>query len=130
MIARMKIFVALSMFLCTLAAAEDLTGRWVATETTPNGQKRETTVALIAEGNSLKGFIANPRSTMLIVEGRVDGNKVSFTVLRESNGVDKRADCTAELSGDGLKVTIPSDGTRPATVLAAKRVSTDRPTMP
>jgi alpha-galactosidase len=130
MIARMKIFVALSMFLCTLAAAEDLTGRWVATETTPNGQKRETTVALIAEGNSLKGFIANPRSTMLIVEGRVDGNNVSFTVLRESNGVDKRADCTAELSGDGLKVTIPSDGTRPATVLAAKRLSTDRPTMP
>ncbi len=47
MIAGMKIFVALFMFLGTLASAEDLTGRWVATETTPNGQKRETTVALI-----------------------------------------------------------------------------------
>ncbi len=118
------------MLLCTLAAAEDLTGRWVATETTANGQKRETTVALIIEGASLKGYVANPRSTMLIVEGRVDGDNVSFTILREASGVDKRVDCTAQLTSDGLKVTIPNDKNRPATVLTAKRVSTDRPTMP
>jgi hypothetical protein len=48
-IAPMKIFVALAMFLGTLAAAEDLTGRWTADETLANGQKREWTVALIAD---------------------------------------------------------------------------------
>src|ERR1700722_168055 len=112
----MKIFVALSMFLCVLGAAEDVTGRWVATDTMPNGQKRETIVALIADGSSLKGFIANPRSTMLIVEGHVDGNNVSLSALRESNGVDKRVESPVVLSSDELKVTIPSDGTRPATV--------------
>jgi hypothetical protein len=82
MIAPMKTFVALFLFVGALSAA-DLTGRWVATETMQNGQKRETTVGLIADGGSLKGFIANPRSTMLIVDGRVDGSNVSITILRE-----------------------------------------------
>jgi alpha-galactosidase len=126
----MKIFVALSMSLCAFAAAEDLTGRWVATETTANGQKRETTVALIAEGGSLKGFVATTRATMPIVEGRVAGDNASFTILREASGVDKRVDCAALLTSDGLKITIPNDNNRPATVLIAKRVSSERPTMP
>jgi alpha-galactosidase len=129
MIAPMKIFAALSMFACMLAA-EDLTGRWVATETTANGQKRETTIGLIVDGTSLKGFIANARSTMLIVDGRIDGSNVALTILRESSGVEKRVDCTAVLSGDGLKVTIPNDGNRPPTVLTATHTSTERPTMP
>jgi alpha-galactosidase len=129
MISAMKTFVALSLFLCALGAAEDLTGKWVATETTGNGQKRETTVALIAEGGSLKGFIANARSTMLIVDGRTDGNNISLTILRETSGVEKRVDCTAERAGEELKVTIPNEG-RPPTVLAAKRVSSEKPAMP
>jgi len=130
MIAPMKIFVALSILVATLAAGENLTGRWVATETAANGQKRETTVALIADGSTVKGFVANARSTMPIVEGRVEGDNISFTILREALGVEKRVDCTAVLTSDGLKVTIPGDGTRPPTVLTAARVSTERPTMP
>src|SRR5579863_1254779 len=110
MITPMKIFVALFTLVGALSAA-DWTGRWVATETMQNGQKRETTVALIAEGGSLKGFIANPRSTMLIVDGHAEGSNVSFTILREASGVEKRVDCNAVVTGDELKVTIPSDGT-------------------
>jgi alpha-galactosidase len=126
----MKILVALYIAVSALGAAEDLTGRWVATETTQNGQKRETTVALIAEGGSLKGFVANARSTMLIVDGRADGEHIAFTILRESSGVENRVHCTGDLSGDEMKVTIPNDGNRPPTVLTAKRTSTERPTMP
>jgi alpha-galactosidase len=130
MIAPMKTYAALSVFFCTFAAADGLTGRWVASETTPNGQKRETTVALIADGGSIKGFVATPRATMPIVEGKASGDNISFTILREASGVDKRVDCTAVVSGDELKVTIPNDNNRPPTVLAAKRVSSERPTMP
>jgi alpha-galactosidase len=130
MMTGMKTFVALSICLCTLAAAEDLTGRWSATETLANGQKREWSVALIADGGSLRGFVTNTRATMLIVDGRVDGDNVSFTMLREANGADKRVDCTGVVTGDGLTVTIPNDNNRPSTVLAAKHVSTERPTLP
>ncbi len=126
----MKIFVALSTLLCTFALGADLTGRWVATETTPSGQKRETTVGLIADGGSLKGFIANARSTMLIVDGRINGNNASLTIVREASGVEKRVDCTAVVSGNELKVTIPNDGDRPATVLTAIRASSEKPAMP
>jgi alpha-galactosidase len=124
----MKMLAALSVFLCTFAAAESVTGRWVATETTANGQKRESTVALIAHGGSLKGFIT-ARSTMLIVDGRVDGDNLSFTILREASGVEKRVECIAVITSDGLKVTIPNDN-RPPTVFTAKRVSTEEPAMP
>jgi alpha-galactosidase len=125
----MKIFVALFMLVCSATAA-DLTGRWTATENLPNDRKREWTVALIADGGSLKGFVTSGRAIMLIIEGRVDSDKVSFAMIRESSGVDKRVDCTAIVSGDELKLTIPNDGNRPATVLTAKRVSSERPTMP
>ncbi len=130
MITAMKIFVALFTLLCGFALADDLTGRWVAEQTAPNGQKRETTVALIAEGGSLKGFIATARATMPIVEGRVDGDTATFTILREASGVDQRVDCAAARTGDELKVTMPNDNNRPPTVLTAKRISTERPSMP
>ncbi|HEV1284520.1 MAG TPA: glycoside hydrolase family 27 protein, partial [Bryobacteraceae bacterium] len=125
----MKIFVALFMLVCSAAAA-DVTGRWTATENLSGDRKREWTVALIADGGSLNGFVNVGRAIMLIVEGRVNGDNVSFSMMRESSGVDKRVDCTAVVSGDELKLTVPNDGDRPATVITAKRVSSEKPTMP
>ena len=125
----MKTFVALLAFICCAEAA-DLTGRWVATENLSGGRKREWTVNLIADGGSVKGFLTVGRAIMVIVEGRADGPSVSFAMMRESSGVDSRVDCTAVVTGDELKVTIPNDNNRPPTVLAAKLVSTEKPTMP
>src|SRR5487761_2329057 len=124
----MKICVALFSLACACGAA-NLTGRWVASETLSNGQKRETTVALIDEGGSLKGFVA-VRNPMLIVEGHVNGENLSFTILRESSGVETRVDCTATVNGNELKVTMPNDNNRPPTVLTVTRVSTEKPAMP
>jgi alpha-galactosidase len=125
----MKIFVALCISVWTLAAA-DLTGSWTAIETQANGTKREWTVALIADGNSLKGFLSNGRAPMLITEGRVDGSNVSLAIIRESSGVEKRVDCKAVLTGNEMRLSIPNDGDRPPTMLTATRTSTARPTMP
>jgi alpha-galactosidase len=129
MMTGMKIFVALCLLLGTLVA-DDLTGRWVAKETLANGQKREWTVALIADGASLKGFVSNGRAPMLIVNGRADGSNLSFTIMREASGVEGPVNCTAALSGNELKVTILNDNNRPPTVLTATRVSSEKPSMP
>ncbi len=125
----MKIFVALLTLACSVVA-EDFTGRWVGIEHLPGGksQTREWTVALIADGGAVKGFVANPRATMLIVDGRADGKNISFTMLREASGVDQRVECTGELTTDGLKVTIPNG--RAPLVFFAEHVSKERPTMP
>ena len=125
----MKIFVALLALIGCVAAA-DLTGRWVATENLSGDRKREWTVNLIADGGSLKGFVSTGRAPMLIVEGHADGSNISFAMMREASGVDVRVDCTAVVSGDELKVTIPNDNNRPPTVLAARLVSHEKPTMP
>ncbi len=125
----MKTFVALLTFI-GYAAAADVTGRWVATENLSGTRTREWTVALIDDGGSLKGFVSAGRAPMVIVQGRADGQNVSFAMMRESSGVDKSVDCTAVVSGDELKLTVPNDNNRPPTVLTAKRVSTEKPTMP
>jgi alpha-galactosidase len=130
MIAAMKIFVALFMLVCS-ASAEDFTGRWVGIEHLTGGpdfRTREWTVALIAEGGPVKGFVANPRATMLIVDGRVDGKNISFTMMREASGVDQPVECSGELTTDGLKVTIPNG--RAPLVFFAEHVSKERPMMP
>jgi len=129
MIAAMKIFVALFMLVCSATAAE-VTGRWTATENLQGDRKREWTVALISDGGSLQGFLTVGRAIMLIVEGHVSGESVSFTMMRESSGVDKRVDCTAVVTGNEMKLTIPNDNNRPPTVLTAKLVSSERPAMP
>jgi len=123
----MKIYVALLSLACACGAA-DLTGKWVATETI-NGRQRETVVALIEENGSIKGYVATGNNRPL-VEGRVNGVTIAFTMMRETNGVVTPVQCTGELKGDILTVTFPGTNNRPPTTVSAHRVSTERPTMP
>jgi alpha-galactosidase len=130
MIAAMKIFVALLTLAWSLVG-QDFTGRWVGIEHLTGGpdfRTREWTVALSADGGAVKGFVANPRATMLIVDGRVDGKNILFTIMREASGVDQPVECSGELTTDGLKVTIPNG--RAPLVFFAEHVSKERPTMP
>jgi len=121
----MKIFVALIM-LCCSAAAADLTGTWGTPEIYENGRVISATLALIDDGNSLKGFL-KARSTMLIIDGHVDGNSISLTVLRESNGVEHQMKCTGVIDGEHIKLTIPEGNLTSATLT---RFSSEKPTMP
>lgn len=127
--ATLRRFVAFALLTCGMAIGEDLTGRWVATTTDNNGRKRETTLALIAEGAKLTGYISTQSADMFILEGRMDGDQISFAILREASGEETKVNCTGRVTPQGLQVTLGNIGNRPADQLLAKRVSNDPPKM-
>lgn len=68
------------------AMAADINGKWTAEVEGRNGTVTQTLV-LNASGNNLTGSLEGPRGGAVdISDGTIDGNKVSFKVVREFNG--------------------------------------------
>jgi len=69
-----------------VALAADINGKWTAEVEGRNGTVTQTLV-LNASGNSLTGSLEGARGGVVdISDGTIDGNKVSFKVVREFNG--------------------------------------------
>ncbi len=68
------------------ALAADINGKWTAEVQGRNGTVTQTLV-LNASGNNLTGSLEGARGGAVdISDGTIDGNKVSFKVVREFNG--------------------------------------------
>ena len=116
--------------------AADLTGHWVAEQRLPNGPVRETSVWIKATGNAFTGYLWNERQgNQPIVDGKLDGNQLSFVVVTDNFGEERRQQYTATLTADGLVLHLPAFGGRGAgrggrgiqPDLIAKRVSSEDP---
>jgi len=66
----------------SLSAATDLTGTWTTQVRTPEGLTIPVTVSLRQSGEVLTGSVAAPMAAPVSIDnGRVVGNKLSFTLL-------------------------------------------------
>lgn len=83
------------------ASAADATGKWVADVQGPNGNTMHQTFDLKADGSTLTGSVSSPRGDAPITDGKVDGNNISFTVVRNYNGNEFKIMHTGVVS-DGL----------------------------
>jgi hypothetical protein len=94
------------MAVCSLAAlAADASGTWKATVETPNGAM-ENTFTLKVDGDKLTGTITMGQfGEAPISEGKVDGDNVSFLVVREFNGNQFRINYKGKVSGDEMKLS-------------------------
>ena len=106
---------ALLLLTALLAFGADVTGKWKATYDTQNGP-REVTFAFQVSDGKLTGTAGGPQGQTPISDGKVDGDKVSFTVVTDQ----WTAVITGTVSGDDLKLTAQV-GER-TVALAAKRV--------
>lgn len=119
----------LALLLCALAAmvfAADVTGKWTYEQQGRNGSQT-VTINLKADGSNLTGTVSGRGGDTEISDGKVDGNNVSFTVVREFNGNKFTSKYSGTLSGDELKLKIESEGggrSMPAREVTAKKVST------
>jgi len=78
--------VLLLLGISSAALAADINGKWTAEVEGRNGTVTQTLV-LNASGNSLAGSFEGARGGAVdISDGTIDGNKVSFKVVREFNG--------------------------------------------
>jgi hypothetical protein len=103
-IARSLIVIALST-LAALPAFADATGKWTWTVTV-NGQERKQTLELKQDGTNLTGNMLgrNDQKTP-ITDGKVDGNNISFAVVRSRNGQEVKVLYKATIDGDTMKGT-------------------------
>ena len=106
---------ALSLLTVLLAFGADVTGKWKASIQGQNGPREVTFTFQITDGK-LTGSATGPQGEAPFTEGKVDGDKINFTV--ESGQF--KAVLTGTVSGDDLKLT-GQTGER-SFELAAKRV--------
>jgi hypothetical protein len=90
--------------------ASEVTGKWKASFTTPNGETRESTFDLKADGDKLTGTVSSTRGETAISDGKVDGNKVSFAVVRNFQGNEFKMLYKGTVSGDEMSLTVDFNG--------------------
>jgi hypothetical protein len=90
--------------------ASEVTGKWKASFTTPNGETRESTFDLKADGDNLTGTVSSIRGETAISDGKVDGNKVSFAVVRNFQGNEFKMLYKGTVSGDEMSLTVDFNG--------------------
>lgn len=119
----MKLRLALlSSALAVMVYAADVTGKWSFETQGRNGPTTQT-LNLKQSGSDLTGTLAGGRGgEVQISDGKVDGNNVSFNVVREFQGNKVTIKYSGVMSGDEMKLTIET-GRGPQEV-TAKRSST------
>jgi hypothetical protein len=81
----------------------DVTGTWKSSNTNQNGQVRETTFKLKAEGEKLTGTISGRQNDTAIEEGKIKGDEISFKVTREFNNNKVVIKYNGKVAGDTIK---------------------------
>src|SRR5437764_7133259 len=101
-----SLWIAALMAVFALAVmAADASGTWKASVETPNGAM-ENTFTLKVEANKLTGTVTmGQMGEAAISEGKVDGDKVSFAVVRDFNGNQFRIDYKGTVAGDEMKLS-------------------------
>lgn len=109
--------------LAGVAFAADATGKWSATVPGRDGQTREIVYNLKAEGDKLTGTTTGFRGQELpIVDGKIDGDNISFATKVEFNGNSMTMLYTGKVSGDEIKMTMKREGgDQPPREFTAKR---------
>jgi opacity protein-like surface antigen len=79
---RILFCLALAAILLPAAHAADVTGKWKAEFTTPDGTQRTNTFTLKANGSALTGTVAGTQDETPIQNGKVDGDAISFSAER------------------------------------------------
>lgn len=130
----MKIHVAflVILFFAVTSSAADISGKWIAQVTNPQGAKSERIFTFQVSGDKLTGAIANqqvylatfeekgkPAMTgtlktlsgdpQAFSEGKVSANDISFVVVSQMFGNEMKTTYKGKVSGDEIKFTIESD---------------------
>jgi len=131
----MKKLIAATLFfaLSTAAAlAADFNGKWTAEVPSRQGGTTTTTLTFKVESGKLTGTMSNQMGDMEITNGKVDGDNISFDVVRTFNDNKITLTYTGKADGsDSIKFTrtmsgMPAGGdgqARPPQEFTAKRAA-------
>lgn len=117
--------ILLSCVVALAAYAADVTGKWTYEMQGRNGNSMTQTLNLKADGDKLTGTVSGRRGETEISDGKIDGDTITFNVVREFNGNSMTMKYTGTVSGDTIKFKVEREGSdRPPVEFTAKKAST------
>ena len=122
-----RLLLLIPFLLAQLRSAADLTGHWLYTLQTPDGQTRETSLWLTTKGSTFAGYMSQSGNDEPITDGQIAADKISFAITRDNFGEIRRIEYTGTLTGDILTLHAPGPPGMPTRELAMKHVSTEAP---
>ncbi len=105
------------------AMASDITGNWSGTMSMGDNQFT-LTYTFKQEGANLSGSVITPSGDAIpLVEGKVDGDKVSFAVKVDMNGSPAKFVSSGTIKGEEIALTTKGDASHdfPETAMTLKR---------
>ena len=110
------LFVTAMLLVVAIGAfAADVSGKWTYSMQGRDGTPREVSITLKQEGNTLTGSVpgmgrgGQGGEPTQITNGKVDGDKVTFDVVREFNGNKMTTKYEGTVSGSDMKLKITRD---------------------
>lgn len=103
-------FILTALIATVLVWAADVTGKWTAEVQGRGGNTMTVTMNLKADGNTLTGTVSGRNGETDISDGKIDGNNLSFTVVREFNGNQFKQNYKGTLNGDTIHFTVTMEG--------------------
>ena len=103
------------------AWAADVAGKWVAQIPGRQGTPTETTFNFKVDGDKLTGTMSNPQGETAISEGKINGNEISFVVIRNIGGNEMKLAYKGKVAGDEIKFTCELQGGGQPQEFIAKR---------
>jgi hypothetical protein len=113
---------AVAGLLAAVASAADIDGKWKSEFTAPDGQTRTTSYAFKADGDKLTGTVSGRQGDAAITEGKISGDEISFVVVRNFRGEERKMQYKGKVSGDEIKLTVTFGPDMPPREMVAKRV--------
>ncbi len=109
--------------------AADVTGHWLAEMHLPDGQTRQTSLFLKADGTKVTGYMsASNADPAAISEATITGDQIRFSVERDNYGEMRTTKYTGTLDAAQTELTMHMPGPNGSTRdLLFKRVSTEAP---
>jgi hypothetical protein len=114
---------ALAVLLAVAALAADVSGKWKASFTAPDGQTRESVFTFKVDGDKLTGTVAGARGEAPIADGKVKGDAIAFSVTRTFGEQQMKMLYKGKISGDEIKFTVEIEGGDRTFEMTAKRVT-------
>jgi hypothetical protein len=111
------------LLLAGISMAADVTGKWVASVPGRDGNTREVTYNLKADGSTLTGTTTGMGGQEIqITDGKIDGDNISFKTKVEFNGNEMVMVYKGAVAGNEIKLTQQREGSdRPPREFTAKR---------
>jgi hypothetical protein len=101
-----SLFAMLFAIASVAVAQSKIDGNWEMSMQGRQGNTMTQTLTLKADGDKLTGSIKGQRGETPISDGKVDGDKISFTVTRQTPNGEFKATYNGTVEGDAIKGTV------------------------